>query len=364
MKGIVRTEAGLPVTGIEVRCLVLEKPNTSFRFARQITDDEGRYVFDVPVGFQYRVQVGGEKATVAQSARYTPEPNADVSVADLVVRPFSARVEGRVAFEHGQPAANLDYGYVSESASTVDARKPPKTDGEGKFVIEHLLPDEPYVFWVFVGESTYHVWRRLDPNVSDLELTLRRNDCIELPPDWRRGRTHEAIARDAVYAEDATIDFALPDLNGKVVSLSELRGRNKAVVVNIMGTWCGGCRFEAPHLVKFYNRYREQGLEVISIAFEPASREKPLDAIRGFKQEFNINYTLLHGGPTDGTHVESVVKGLNCFGGYPTTIYIDRKGKVRFIHVGFWIGSESEKKWQLDLMEGHIRSILSGGEEH
>ena len=364
LKGAVRTEEGLPVTGIEVRCQVLEKPDTSSRFAHQITDDEGRYVFEVPVGFQYRVHVGGEKATGAQSARYTPEPNTDVSVADLVVRPFSARVEGRVVLEDGQAAANLDYGYASKSASPVDARKPPKTDGDGAFVIEHLLPDEPYVFWVFVGETTFHVWRRLDPNVSGLELTLRKRDCIELPPDWRRASTHQAIARDMTYAQGATIDFALPDLNGKVVSLSEIRAKNKAVVVNITGTWCGGCRLEAPYLVDFYKRYKEKGLEVVSVVFEPTSNENPLDAIRTFKQKFNINYALLHGGPTDGKHVESVVKGLRYFGGYPTTLYIDRKGKVRFIHVGFWIGSESEKKWQLELMEGHIRSILSGGEAH
>jgi thiol-disulfide isomerase/thioredoxin len=310
------------------------------------------------------VQVGGEKATVARSARYTPEPNADISIADLVVRPFSARVEGRVVLENGRPAANLDYGYASKNTSPLDAEKPPKTDSDGKFVIEHLLPDEPYVFWVLLGETTYHVWRRLDPNVSDLELTLRRGDCIELPPDWRRGDTHEAIARDMAYAQDATIDFSLPDLNGKMVSLSELRGRNKAVIVNIMGTWCGGCRAEAPHLVEFHNRYREEGLEVVSVAFEPASREKPLDAIRAFKREFDVNYTLLHGGPTKREQVESVMRGLKCFGGYPTTIYINRKGRVAFIHVGFWSHTEPTMKWQLDLMEGHIRSILSNGEKH
>jgi thiol-disulfide isomerase/thioredoxin len=166
------------------------------------------------------------------------------------------------------------------------------------------------------------------------------------------------------YAQDATIDFSLPDLNGKMVSLSELRGRNKAVVVNIMGTWCGGCLAEAPHLVEFYNRYREKGLEVVSVAFEPASNRKPWDAIRAFKREFDVNYTLLHGGPAQREHVESVIRGLKCFGGYPTTIYTDRKGNVEFIHVGFWSNTERTMKWQLDLMEGHIRSILSDGQEH
>jgi hypothetical protein len=37
---------------------------------------------------------------------------------------------------------------------------------------------------------------------------------------------------------------------------------------------------------------------------------------------------------------------------------------VAFIHVGFWSHTEPTMKWQLDLMEGHIRSILSNGEKH
>ena len=148
-----------------------------------------------------------------------------------------------------------------------------------------------------------------------------------------------------------------------MVSLSDIRGKNKAVVVNITGSWCGGCRLEAPYLVDFYNRYRQKGLEVVSVAFEPTSNEKPLEAIEAFKREFGINYTLLHGGPANRKHVESVIRGLKCFRGYPTTIYIDRYGKVKFVHAGFWIHTEPHKKWQLELMAGHIRAILSGGEK-
>jgi thiol-disulfide isomerase/thioredoxin len=360
LHGTIRTEDGVALGDIEVRCFYLSVTGIPYEFGRRITNDEGRYVFEIPVGSQYWVEVGGKKATTATSKKYVAEPEKDISVEDLTVRPFTATVRGHVTFDNGQPAANLDYGYLSASASPVDAANPPKTADDGAFVIEHLLPDEPYSFWVFVGKSTYRVWKRLDPNVSPIALTLRQEDYTQLPEDWLRGGfTHQAIARDTVCAKNSMIDFALPDLDGKVVSFSDVRAGNNAVIVNITGTWCGGCRLEAPYLAQFYNRYRDKGLNVVSIAFERPSDNDPLGTIRSFKQKYNISYTVLYGGPTDHQHVESVIDGLACFHGYPTTIYIDRMGKVQFMHSGFWINSEPHKRWQLDLMEKHILSILS-----
>jgi len=52
------------------------------------------------------------------------------------------------------------------------------------------------------------------------------------------------------------------------------------------------------------------------------------------------------------------IQGLEHFGGYPTTIYIDRSGVVRHIHSGFWILTKPHKEWQLKQMEEHIRLIL------
>ena len=157
-------------------------------------------------------------------------------------------------------------------------------------------------------------------------------------------------------------DFMLPDLEGRLVSLSEIRTPNKAVVVTITGTWCGGCRLETPYLVEYYNRYQDKGLEIVGIAFESPTNAKPLETLRSFQQEFNITYPLLYGGPASHERVASAVKGLELFGGYPTTIYIGRDGKVQFIQTGFWIHSEPHKKWQLEQMERHIRSILSSRE--
>jgi thiol-disulfide isomerase/thioredoxin len=181
-----------------------------------------------------------------------------------------------------------------------------------------------------------------------------------LPSDWLHGGfTHMAIAQDIVYAENSTISFELPDLEGRKVSLGDERFRDKGVIVNVTGSWCGGCKLEAPYLAEFYKKYKYEGLEIIGVAFEKGGGQDGLEAAKSFKEKYGINYTMLYGGSTDTKHVESVIKGLKCFRGYPTTIYIDRKGKVRYMHTGFWILTEPHKKWQLELIEEHIKMILA-----
>ena len=277
---------------------------------------------------------------------------------DLVVRRTSKSRKGCVVFEDGKPAANLPYGYFSKSFSPIDDSNPPRTNDAGEFTIEHLLPDEPFFFFVFPAKNTLWVRRKLDPNSTDLQFTLAEHEYIELPEDWLRGGfTHMAIARQTTTAKDSRIQFSLPDLDGNLVSLEDERFKNKAVLVQITGSWCGGCNDETPYLVDFKKKYGGQGLEIVGIAFESGSADEQRKAARGISERYKLNYPLLVGGAR-GSKVGAVIKGLQDFMGYPTTLYIDRSGVVRHIQAGFWTRTAPHKKWQLKLMEGHITSLL------
>ena len=364
--GAICAEDGSPAKGVRVYCLYMNR-DIPWEFGHQLSDDQGRYVFELPasrkhwpVGRTCYIQAGGKASTFVRSKEFTALPLTKISVEDLIVRPFSASVKGRVVYEDGRPAANLAFGHVSRNASPIDPAKPPRTNNDGEFTIEHLLPDELYSFWVFTEPNVIHLWKRLDPNVPEAQLTLQKRGCVELPTDWLYGgHTHEAIARTMVYAENDSIEFRFPDLNGNVVSLSDDRFKNKAVIVNLMGTWCGGCIQEAPYLAEFSDKYKEEGLEVVSISFEAEPKDKAIDTISSFVNKHNIDYPVLYGGTAKRGYVESVVAHLRLFHGYPTTIYLDRSHKVEFIQAGFWIHTDPHKKWQLALMEKHIEAILA-----
>jgi len=124
---------------------------------------------------------------------------------------------------------------------------------------------------------------------------------------------------------------------GKTVSSEDSVFRNKALLIDIMGTWCHNCMDAAPVLQQLYKEFGKNGLEIIGLAFEisdnPETAKKNLTL---FQNRFGITYTLLYCGSTNEANVGRKLRTqLNDFTGYPTTLFADKKGVVKKIHVGF-----------------------------
>ena len=116
--------------------------------------------------------------------------------------------------------------------------------------------------------------------------------------------------------------------------------QNKIVIVDIWGTWCVPCIAALPHLESLYQKYGQAGLEIIVIAYENSddpSRRRAM--IRAMREEYGITYTLLDGGEKENGIVRTL-PDIQGFEAFPTTIFIDRSGVVRNVHVGFIAGQE------------------------
>jgi peroxiredoxin len=115
-------------------------------------------------------------------------------------------------------------------------------------------------------------------------------------------------------------DFALPDLDGNMVALSQFRGRR--VLLNFWASWCVPCRQEIPVMVDLYDELRAAGIEIVAVNV----LEEPgvvAQAARHYGMPFPV--LLDESGAIQRTYF---VRGL------PTTYLVDEDGVIRVIHRG------------------------------
>jgi thiol-disulfide isomerase/thioredoxin len=154
--------------------------------------------------------------------------------------------------------------------------------------------------------------------------------------------------------------FSFPDPDGKMVSSTDERFKNKVVVVTVTGSWCPNCYDEAPVLQEFYDRYRGRGLEVTALSFEyTVDAARDTKQVRAFAKRLGVTYPIVYAGGIEDA--EKKLSQLVNFGAYPTTIYIGRDGLVKHIHAGFEGKATGERFTRLKAeMEALIEDLLDG----
>ncbi|HXP88153.1 MAG TPA: TlpA disulfide reductase family protein [Bryobacteraceae bacterium] len=125
--------------------------------------------------------------------------------------------------------------------------------------------------------------------------------------------------------------FAFRDLNGKLVSEENFRG--KVVIVSILGSWCPNCHDEAPYLVELYKKYHAKGLEIVGLSFEEEDQLQDPERLRAFVQSYGIPYPMLVCG--EPGEISQKLPQLKAFDAWPTVLFLGRDGRARLVHAGF-----------------------------
>jgi len=132
----------------------------------------------------------------------------------------------------------------------------------------------------------------------------------------------------SVTAGSPAAAFQLPAAIGAPVSLADLKGQ--VVLINFWASWCGPCRQEMPILEQLYRKYKPAGFTLLGVNVEPKSG----DAMT-FLKATPVSFPILF-------DTQSKVSTLYEVSGMPSTVIVDRKGNVRYVHHGYKPGDESE----------------------
>jgi len=98
--------------------------------------------------------------------------------------------------------------------------------------------------------------------------------------------------------------------------------RGQVVLINLWATWCGPCREETPGLVRLYQDMAPRGLEIVGLSLDVGDREK----VRSFARRFQVPYPIVF--PEPMSQLADTLEGV------PTTILIDRDGRIAKTYVG------------------------------
>lgn len=134
------------------------------------------------------------------------------------------------------------------------------------------------------------------------------------------------------------LSFTFPDAKGKLVSLYDDRFKDKVTVVQLMGSWCPNCLDETRFFKSYIEQHKNLSLEFIGLAFEYSKSEtQAFERIKRLQDRLEIDYPILLAqyGSTSKTSAQEKLPMLNAVLSYPTSIVVDKKGKVRYIHSGF-----------------------------
>ena len=203
--------------------------------------------------------------------------------------------------------------------------------------LEGALTNDGFQFSAFAGLSPYLIKGKFEGNDSFTGEFYTTRGVTKLVGK----RNAEAALADPyslAYMKKGEdhLNFTFPNVEGQKVSLSDPRYKDKVVIVSILGSWCPNCLDEMEYLSPWYKENSKRGVEIIGLAFERKDDPEYVKTVLSrLVKRYNVDYEILFAGKLGDDATAKALPQVSKIMGYPTTIFIDKKGIVRKIHTGF-----------------------------
>ncbi len=153
-------------------------------------------------------------------------------------------------------------------------------------------------------------------------------------------RAKERMAEARIKNPLDAVPFTLKTIDDKSISFADLKG--KVVVINVWGTWCAPCVAEMTELQEFHDKYKADK----EVAVLTLDQGDTLEVVKKFMADKKYSMPVM---VNDG-YIDKTPQFSNG-GAFPTTLFIDKNGKVAFVKVGNSSNLVEEFSWRVDLLK-------------
>jgi len=188
------------------------------------------------------------------------------------------------------------------------------------------------------GSHLFLFWATLQPDGS-LQGEFRSGASYRAT--WTATRDPDGYRQDPdqltrLTGKTAEFGFCFPDLSGTTRCLDDPEWAGQVRIVQLMGSWCPNCLDETRFLLEQQARWPSGTFQVIALAFERGSQQEQwAKGPSRLATALAIPWPILLAGPADKQAASRALPALEAVLAYPTTIFVDKQGKIARIHTGF-----------------------------
>jgi thiol-disulfide isomerase/thioredoxin len=188
-------------------------------------------------------------------------------------------------------------------------------DGAHAFLFQGTIDEKNFVTGTFYSGAH---WQE--------KWVAKRNDKFELRDPFSLSK----------IVKKEPLELSFPNVDGKKISITDPKYKDKVVVVQIMGSWCPNCMDETAYLTDVYNRYQKKGVEIIALAYERTDNfDKAKANVQRLINKYGSEYEFLITGLTGTEGAKKSMPWLSTISAFPTTIYLNKKHEIVKVYTGY-----------------------------
>lgn len=187
-------------------------------------------------------------------------------------------------------------------------------------------------YWAFVVDADLNGSNEMtgvfySGGKSSTPFKATRDETVQL--------RNEAELTYLIKRDERVVLNNLIKLNGRKTNL-DFSKKGQVTLIQIMGTWCPNCIDETNLLRALKETYGPKGLEIVALGFEVgADSKKQRSRLKKFAKDLQVNYPVYLAGTSSKEAAAAYFPMLNGIMSFPTSILVDRQGKIIAIHTGF-----------------------------